>query len=150
MRGWINFHILTSTRFHITYKLYFKGQLNKNKQIGIYLLLIIVVDVRWRRVKSDSQMSAETITFVSRFDCLLNHTIKIKMRWVLFECEFVWYQISHKDTDSVVFYHYLVACIQHTILAHTCILDESDQHNIQDYNFLLGVEEYRGLYTWCI
>ena len=55
--------------------------------------------------------------------------------------------ISQKDTDSVVFYHYLVACIQHTILAHTCILDESDQHNIRDYNFLLGVEEYRGLYT---
>ena len=57
---------------------------------------------------------------------------------------------SHKDTDSVVFYYYLVACIQHTILAHTCILDDSDQHNIRDYSFLLGVEDYQGLYTLCI
>ena len=46
-----------------------------------------------------------------------------------------------KFTDSVIFNHYLVPCIQHKILARTCILDESDQHNIHDDNLLLGVEE---------
>ena len=52
-----------------TQALHFKGQLQK-KQIGIYLLLIIVVDVRWHQVKSDIHMLVKSVLVICNFKCL--------------------------------------------------------------------------------
>ena len=60
--------------------IYFKRQLTKNKQTRIYLLLIIVTDVRCRRVKSGVQMLARSMIVECKSDCFQNDNMNIKTR----------------------------------------------------------------------